>query len=691
MGLFNRFLKRTERKSVPMSFFYNSGVMANIITKSDALDFYKSWVYACVSKRSMAIASLDFHLYQMKGNKVVELFEHPLLDLLYKVNPEMTKFNFLQLSIIYRDLLGASPWILEGGDKNGKNPTMIYLARPEYLKVNKNKDGKITGYTYQIGTYKKEYTADQVIMIKNYNPKDPDKGVGLIEAVRMTVENDDYILQTNNNLLKNGAVPGGFLETEVEVNDPAEIKRLEGQARSKYSGVDNAYKVQILQGGMKFKPNIIPPRDLEFIEGRKYNRDEVAAIFGVPKSLLTFDDVNLASAKTGEYQFAKFTLEPMATEIFEQLNEFLVPKFGEDLWLDYEPIAKEDEELSIRQNESAWNKWKTTNEIREGLGLAPIEGGNYIYMPFSTVPLIGGKELKSENVLKIGSGRVIENMLPLKKEMYYKKRILNRHYRIKKLSKGITDEVFKRLENNKVKVFRIVEDVKKKNLSDDQINVFYKNRMSQENVLEGRWIKEFKKLFKDQKKRFIEQLEKSKKGFAKEMGIDVEKEMQTTIEIIKPLMYETLITGVKQASELIDQPLVSDFDFLRDWLDNVSEKIGEQITDTTIKDFDKTLREGVENGESMKELTERVENVFEFASKSRADMIARTEVARGITEAHRQTYDYYGFYEVKWLLAPGSCEECEQLSQDHWNIDSIQGEIPVHPNCKCDFTPISNR
>lgn len=691
MGLLDKLFNRGEKKSVPFSFFYNSGIMANIVTRGDALDFYKSWVYACVTKRSMAIAGLDFHLYKLQGDKVVEILEHPILDLLYKVNPEMTKFNFLQLSMIYKDLLGASPWVLEGGDKNGRNPKMMYVARPEFFKAEKDKEGKVVKYVYQIGTYKKEFTPEQVIFLKNYNPQNPDKGIGIIEAVRMTAENDDYIVQTNNNLLTNGAVPGGYLETE-EVLDDKEIKRLTKKARAKYAGFENAYKVQILQGGMKFKPNIIPPRDMEFIEGRKFNRDEIAGVFGVPKSLLTFDDVNLASAKTGEYQFAKWTLEPLAKEICEQLNEFLVPKFdgGELLYLDFEPIAKDDEELVIRDNEASYNKWKTTNEIRESQGLAPLDGGDYIYLPIMSVPTIGQKSAE-QTIVKIGSARAVERRLSFKRENYIKMRILNRNQKTNQLIKSVTETAVKKLNNVVVKSFRIVDEKQKKNfnLTNEQIETFYKARMSQEEMLEKKWQLEFKKFFKSQQERFIDAIEKSGKSVATEYGIDTAKELASTIEIINPLMYETLMTGVKQASDLIGQPTIADLDFLREWLDKVSEEIGQTITDTTINAFNETVRAGVEAGESVGDISKRVREVFSFASKTRAEMIARTETARGVTEAHRQTYDYYGFYEVKWLLAPGSCSLCLDKSQRKWTIDSITGEIPVHPQCKCDFVPIS--
>lgn len=692
------FGKKTEKKSVPMSFFYNSGIMANIITRGDALDFYKSWVYACVSKRSMGIANIDFHLYKKQGEKVVEIFEHPILDLLYKVNPEMTKYNFFQLSCIYRDLLGASPWILEGGTKEGRNPKMIYIARPEFFRAEKNREGKVQKYVYKIGTYEKEFTPDQVIFLKNYNPQDPDKGIGLIEAIRMTAQNDDYIVQSNNNLLKNGAMPGGFIETEYDIEEN-EAKKITKDYRDKMGGYDNSFKLHILKGGMKFVPNLIPPRDLEFIEARKFNRDEIAGIFGVPKSLLTFDDVNLASAKTGEYQFAKWTLEPMATEIFEQLNEFLVPKFdgGENLWLDFEPLAIADEELEIKKNEASFNKWKTTNEIRDDLGLAPLDGGDYIYLPFSSIPMMNSKGEKQDNVLKIGSGRAMESRLSLKKENYIKKRILNRNYKSRAMAKKIAERAFKRIEDKTVKSFKIVE---KKQLSDEQINAFYKSRMAEEVELEKLWQDKFETFFKDQRKRFLGALKDSgksmkkkltNKGIARELGIDYEKELATTISLIEPLMYETAMRGVKQASELVGQPMVADLNFLEEWIGKVSEETGTSITNTTIEGFEKTLREGVEQGESLGDLTKRVEEVFDFATKNRAEMIARTETARGVTEAHRLAYDQFGYSEVKWLLAPDACDECIAKEMNSWTVDSIKGEIPVHPQCKCDFTPIFKR
>ena len=689
MNIFKRLYQSiTSKGAVPFSFFVNSGIMASVITKTDALDFYKSWVYACVARRSMGLAQIEFKLYRLKKNgDVEELIEHELLELLYRVNPEMTKYNFIQLSVIYRDLLGASPWVLSKVNESDKYPSNIYIARPEYFKVQKDKNGQLLGYTYEIGTFKKTYSPDEVIFLKNYNPKNPDKGIGVIEAVRMSAENDDYILQSNSNLLKNNARPSGFLELQGNANSET-LKRLKKEFKKKYQGYENAYNVQILEGGMKFKPVSLPPKDLDFIESRKMNRDEILSIFGVPKPVLgVFEDVNRASAVAAEYVFNKWTLEPLATEMIEQLNEFLVPKFGSDLWLSFEPLTREDQEMSLKKKTESWNKWMTTNEIREMEGLEAINGGDYIYMPLSNMPLIGG-EKKTDGYIKIKAKR--NGQINLKTQKLIKRRILNRNFNINKIAEKATKKIISSFVDKKKVVLKIVEE-KNKSISDEQRELFYKSRMKNEVKLEALWKSKFIKFFKDQKERFINSLnENYKKDVAENYGIVKTEELQATIDLITPLMYETVITGVAGASELISEDMIVDMDFIREWLGKVSEEIGETISNTTIDNFSKTIKEGVANGEDIGELRKRVEAVFDFAVDYRAEMIARTETSRGVVEAHRKTYEHYGYTDAEWLLSPGACSLCITKSLQKWTIKNIEGQIPgqTHPNCKCDFTPL---
>lgn len=665
-----------------MSLLVNTGLSQSIITKNDAMDFYTSWVFRCVDLRSNGLGAIDFKLYRLKkNNEVEEILEHELLDLLYRVNPDMTKFDFFKMTGVYHDIFGASPWILDGG-KGGRKPQNIYIVRPEYLKVKKDKEGHTIGYEYRIGQKTYNYEKEEVINLKNYNPSNPDKGLGIIEAARTAAQHNDYIGQHNTKLLENGARPSGYLEVEKALGDK-EHKRLKKEFKAEYQGYENAYKVLLLEGGVKFTPAMIPPKDLEFIMARELNRDEIAGIFGVPKTMLGYNDATRASAVTAEYIFAKWTLEPLIIKYFEQLNEFLVPRYGDDLWLWFEPLAKEDAEILTATREKAWNKWKTTNEIRAEEGLEPVNGGDQIYMPLSNMPLIGNNPPQKQ-IVELQAKSAID--VNLKTQKWVAKRILNRNVRIKNLAKKATDKTFDNFLEKKKIVFKIVP--RKKALSDEQIDAFYKSRMNEEAGLEGLWNKTFIDFFEKQEQRFLTALEEGKKDLSEDYGISAHDELKATVDIISPLMYETVMRGTKQASELIGQPSIIDMDFIKAWLADVAAKTGESINETTLEAFEKTLSEGIANGESLAELKTRVEAVFADCKGYKAERIARTETARGVTEAHRKMYEYYGFDEVKWLLSPGACAECVVKASDNWTVKTIEGQIPVHPNCKCDHTPL---
>ncbi len=689
MGILDVFRKKkTEKKeAAPLTMFLNSGLMSSLVTKNDAMSLYESYVYACIDRRAKTVANVEFKLYSMsKGRgEVVEILEHEILDLLYKVNPAMTKFDFMQLSVIYLDIFGASPWLLENGKKNAK-PTNIYLLRPEYLTAERSKTGELIRYKYEIGSHKVFYEPEEVVFLKNYNPQQPDKGLGIIEGARLAAQHNDYIKQHNTNLLKNGARPGGAITTELDI-DEKERKRLKKEFDASYAGYENAYSTLILANGLKYEPIAIPPKDLDFIESSKMNREEIFTIFGVNKPIMgIFEDINRASAYTAEYMFAKYTLEPMVQKYIEQLNEYLVPRYGDNLWLDFEPLAKEDDAAMINARKESWNKWKTTNELRAEEGLDPIKGGDIIYMPMSNMPMMspdnaGNKDKKS--VIELEAEPFVAKV-DLRTQKYVKKRILNRNVRLKNAIIKVAEKAVDNAIAKKKIVLRIVPE--KKELSPEQVEAFYKIRMSDEATLENMWEKSFTDFFEKQQARFLEKLD-GKKDVLTDYGVNVEEELKATIDIITPLLYETMLKGSVQASELIGEAAVLDMDFIKSWLDEVSKKTGESINATTIEAFEKTMKEGIAAGESLGELKNRVEDVFTFAKSTRATMIARTETARGVTEAHRKTFEHYGFKEMNWLLSPGACDTCIEEAKKKWDVNNIKGKLPRHVNCKCSITP----
>lgn len=125
--------------------------------------------------------------------------------------------------------------------------------------------------------------------------------------------------------------------------------------------------------------------------------------------------------------------------------------------------------------------------------------------------------------------------------------------------------------------------------------------------------------------------------------------------------------------------------------------------------------DGLETGESINDLTKRVQNYFEKdgpgdrAVKWRAERIARTEASRSLNQGQVTAWKESGVTRMRWLVAPSPCQFCEAVSQKMQSIDvpffnqgdSIAGtkggtmkfdydavkSPPLHPNCRCTLLP----
>jgi len=75
------------------------------------------------------------------------------------------------------------------------------------------------------------------------------------------------------------------------------------------------------------------------------------------------------------------------------------------------------------------------------------------------------------------------------------------------------------------------------------------------------------------------------------------------------------------------------------------------ITDTTYKALQKTLSEGVGEGEGIPALAKRVSQTFDVAKKSRAETIARTEVLGSSNFATREAHRQSGVVDIRGWLA----------------------------------------
>lgn len=656
----------------------------------DYLKAAKSWVYACVNAIADDVASIEFKLYSVKpSGDMKEIFDHDLLNLLYRVNPFTTKFDHIHLTQQYLELAGEAPWLL---DRTAGVPTGIYLLRPDRLTPKFDAKGLLSGYKYKKddGT-ESAFDAEDIIFLKYSNPAKPMRGKGTLEALRTTIAIDDNAERYNESFFRNSAIPDFVLKTEKTLDAP-EIARITERWEKKYRGTEAAHKVSVLQKGMTAEKLQMTSKDMDFLEQQKFTRDKILSIFRVPKTIIAItDDVNRANAETADYVFAKRTIKPKMERIIEQLNEFLVPLFGDNLWLDFEDPVPENLEAKLsRYNSALANGWMTTNEIRQEEGKDPVDGGDEILKPFNFTPL-----------------GAVNNPTPA--DNTAGKMILRKIGNRGKEAKVVHDEIRKIVKDFLIGKIKSKKAKKKEEKPLTREEQFWYKQTGLSEKFELRFIKILRKLFNVQRLAVLRKLE-GKAINPDDYLFDVDETATTFSVSLKPLIRGIIKEEGNLALELVGVKDQIDMTVARiiKYLNETPIKFSTEVAKTTNDGIRDAIATGVGEGEGIGKIAKRINDLFDGYETSRAKMIARTETSRSTNFATDEGYKQSGVVTGKqWLTAMDerTDEECADMDGKIVEIDDefLQegdtiggltldyGDIeypPLHNNCRCTIIPI---
>ncbi|PWR24812.1 phage portal protein [Zavarzinia aquatilis] len=201
-------------------------------------------------------------------------------------------------------------------------------------------------------------------------------------------------------LYKNGVMVGGFLQHPGKLGDDA-FANLDASLKSKYSGVENAGKWIILEEGMKAEVAQSSARDNQQIETRKFQIEEVARAFGVPRPLLMMDETSWGSGiEQLGILFVRYSLAPWfrAWEEAIALTCLTEAEIGR-YYADFD--EKEMLRGSLTDQANFYAKalgaggsqpWMQANEVREDVGLGPHVDGAGLKNPMTTQTTGAGNE-----------------------------------------------------------------------------------------------------------------------------------------------------------------------------------------------------------------------------------------------------------------------------------------------------------
>lgn len=381
-----------------LSQYSNETVGAELDEYADYAKVYQvyTWVHKAISKIAEAIMPLPVRVVdaddEVKGG-------HPVSELLAYVNDTMNPAELWNRWTIHM-LLGGESFSEFALDSRGR-PVEIWPRRPDEIKVRKDKSPerllypRVAGYIYGD-------MADDLIQPENmwhsrfFNPLNPWRGLAPIRAVREGLVIDMFAQAWSKAFLKRGArpdyaliAPSGITATERE---EYEFKLIE-----KFSGQDGWHKPIILEDGITdIKTFSYPPKDIEWLEQRKFARDEVGGIFGVPDEVMGYGRDTYENMDAAHRWFWLLTLIPFIghrdtglTHFFTKVRPMLKP--GERIATDLSSVGVLQEDIApkIQSAKELWGMGVPYNTIDEklGLGIGPVPGGEIGYLPLALLPI----------------------------------------------------------------------------------------------------------------------------------------------------------------------------------------------------------------------------------------------------------------------------------------------------------------
>lgn len=358
-------------------------------------------VYRCVNEISKGAAAVPFMI--KAGDQILD--QHPVIDLLNRPNPLQSYSEFFSSLYGYL-LLSGNSYVLKVGSDRGA-PTELHQLRPDRIQIKGGGNPIPERYDYIMnGKVAASYEVDQengyseLKHIKLWNPLDDYYGCSPLAAAASEVDQHNMSSKHNVNLLNNGARPSGAVIFKPRDDAGMAINLSEQQRaqlltdlNNRFSGAGNAGRPLLLEGDFDWKEMGLSPKDMDFLNLKHLSATEIAMCFGVPSQLVGVPDAqtyaNVAEARLALYEE---TIIPYLRKIESDLNEWLIPMFGDNLAIDFDidaiPALSERRKKIYENVTSAVREGiMTRNEARERIGLEPVEGGDGLYIAANLFPL----------------------------------------------------------------------------------------------------------------------------------------------------------------------------------------------------------------------------------------------------------------------------------------------------------------
>lgn len=374
----------------------------------DAIYSGQLWPKIAITKLVHLQTQLPFKVYRRADKGREDASDTPYGKLIARPCMTLAPVAFWEWTILQYHVHGRA-FAVKVRDKAGRPIELkpIHPTRMRYGPANggwtsqANDDGSRWWFRQSDGS-EIPVARSSFIYWRRMHPSHPELGLSPLEPLRDTLENEAGAKAANKAMWLRGGKHTMVLSTSKSFGDAtaAVIQRLADQYQAKHGGVENWGRPLVLEDGMTATPLDMTNEDMQYIDARRLNREEVAAAFDIPPPTIGILDRATFSNVTEQNRMLYRLTMPPILQSFESMLDFDLrdgrhgdetkpPDFGELFYFEHliDGVLRGSTEERTASNALAIQSGQMTPaEARELENRPFIEGSDRLYINTAMVP-----------------------------------------------------------------------------------------------------------------------------------------------------------------------------------------------------------------------------------------------------------------------------------------------------------------
>jgi SPP1 gp7 family putative phage head morphogenesis protein len=326
----------------------------------------------------------------------------------------MSLADFIEASVGWLKLAGEVFWILDDrvfAKTNLPFPDVgvtfprLLVARPDRMRPLKySKDGSLLGWEFtDANSNHFKFEVEQVIHLRFWNPYDDCRGASEVNAIKVDAESDYLAALFKRNLWRGNGDRGPIISVKnaATLDDP-QREQLINQFREKRELASRGiFKAAVIGGDISVEDPKAQTVDAAYVSSRQEDITRIFLGLGVPPSMATVTASYSIGAASDWYRLIIDTCKPAGKKLTEGIERVVKRQTMQTLfaWFDWRvhPVMQQVRKESVESGTKLWDRGMPWEQISDwlGLDLPEFDGADIGFLPFSVTP-VGADGLASE-------------------------------------------------------------------------------------------------------------------------------------------------------------------------------------------------------------------------------------------------------------------------------------------------------